>query len=292
MSQTGKTTVGSPQKIIELVRCYGWGDILMSTALFDGLKANGYRIRYITSEPFSQLVSIYPQVDEIVTIPVLRIGSPWRMWTLNQAVDQATLALPKAQKRVCLTNVPNNNGLRRFLLRYAQAFEPWVRPKTHTLVHFAKQAGLPVNRDLSCPLPTDVDAWGKAYENAILVQLFSSQPQKDWPLEQWEALVTQIRSVSPETSIYALGSPKDPVLPWIEKLPNPSMPHALSAVQHCRQLIAVDSVFNHACAAFNRQGIILWGPTIPGVYGYESNVNLPLSSDVDTVFKQISVGFP
>jgi len=46
--------------------------------------------------------------------------------------------------------------------------------------------------------------------------------------------------------------------------------------KYCKFFISIDSALQHMCSnqKFNKKGIVLWGSTIPKMFGYDSNVNL------------------
>jgi len=47
-------------------------------------------------------------------------------------------------------------------------------------------------------------------------------------------------------------------------------------VDQCDTWMGVDSFFQHFCWDMNKQGIVLWGPSNPNIFGHEQNINLSL----------------
>jgi hypothetical protein len=49
-------------------------------------------------------------------------------------------------------------------------------------------------------------------------------------------------------------------------------------VDECDTWLAVDSFFQHFCWDLNKQGIVVWGPSNPHIFGHEQNINLTLGT--------------
>jgi ADP-heptose:LPS heptosyltransferase len=52
----------------------------------------------------------------------------------------------------------------------------------------------------------------------------------------------------------------------------------LAIIPYVKKIFAIDSFLQHACAAYDRQAVVVWGGTSPKCLGYESNINLTRSA--------------
>ena len=55
---------------------------------------------------------------------------------------------------------------------------------------------------------------------------------------------------------------------------NMPLPRLRELLQECRTWIGVDSFFQHLAWDEGKQGIVLWGPSDPLIFGHPENINL------------------
>lgn len=258
--------------IIDLIRPAAWGDVMMLTAVLPGLKAQGYRIRAFVCEPFVLLLQEHPLVDACYVLPYSRLGSPWRHQQLKRLARQLAAVDGMPHRQVICQHPASQVAVQTLASRMRW---PWLARQSaplHTIEAFCQQVGVPVSWSLQVPLSQSDRDWAAPYGQAILIQPFSSQPAKDWPVSHWQALIKRLKTVT-HSPIYQLSQYDQPILDGVERLPNDTMHQALAAVAGCKLFLGADSAFNHACAAFNRQAVILWGPTQPKRFGYDNLIN-------------------
>lgn len=259
--------------LVELVRAQGWGDLLMATAVLQGLQAQNKRVRMITLPAFMSVFHNHPLVETCMGLPLPRQGSYARQKAALRLIREATRGLERPSKTIFLKHPPNYSGLRKlFSGNDDSEGAQWI-PRQHALTGFCKQAGVPFSDKLVLPLSPEAWAWGEAYQDSVLIQMFSSDSRKDWPVSRWQHIAEQIRRDF-GLPVYQVGSAKQASVPGIPRLENPTMHHAMAAVAQCRLFIGSDSVFNHVARAYHRPALILWSHTHPDRFGYGQNVNL------------------
>ena len=276
--------------IIELIRMMAWGDILMSTAIFGELKSQGYRIRYITSEPFAAALYNNPLLDELITIPFHRGGNPWRRYKLYNIIQKATNNIEPSSKRVWLSNSPNYALLRALLNQFSFGAGDFQFPKiNHNIQHIFDEVGSNSDKKndydfkLHLYLTPEEEAWGEQFKDVILVQTASSNINKDYPTEYWKELIPQLEQQH-QLPVYQVCK-ADQAIQGIKHLPNVTMRQAMAAVRYCKLLISLDSAFNHVAKAFHKPSIILFGRTHPERFGYSENINLWCGEQWQAKFK-------
>lgn len=57
---------------------------------------------------------------------------------------------------------------------------------------------------------------------------------------------------------------------------NQSLQQLDQLLEECHTWLAVDSFFQHWAWHRRKQGIVLWGPSNPNIFGHEENINLTL----------------
>jgi len=250
--------------IVQFVRYAAYGDILMLTALFPALKRLDVELRAVcfSSSPAKSILEDNPHLDHLIILPD---DCPNNM----DDIDNYTASL--LGKRATHT----------FSMDYPQwwgwSAPPGLPPvplNQHMIAYFCQEVGVPFCDELSVHLTPEMQEWAKRYSDYILIQTKSSHsPYKDWPLQNWHQLC-QLLQQKLGLKIGQLGSSNDPEIPGVEKINAPCIRHAIAALKASRLFIGLDSVFNHASKAVNKQSIILWGSTNPVAYGYSQNINL------------------
>ena len=92
---------------------------------------------------------------------------------------------------------------------------------------------------------------------------------KNWSLEYWKELVASF----PDITFVQIGK-REPLVDGARDYTGTPLRDAFAIMKHCDAFIGVDSVFAHATVAFGTRGIVLFGPSSPGVWGHASNINL------------------
>jgi len=248
------------EPIIELYRPGGFGDLLMMTAPFKILKMMNFRVRYICASYYAPILEDNPYVDQLVTLP-----------------NDHSLIAEEAYRYA--EELTGEKALKSYALTYPSWWDnPGVttqRIEQHLIADFCRQIDVPYYMDeLSVHLTQEMLDWGSQYADCVLIQTKTAwSPYKNWSLDRWEELSELIRSQL-GLEVFQLGHVHDPEVPGVPKIVAPSIRHAIAAVQSCRLLIGLDSVFNHASKAVQKPSIILWGSTNPTAFGYAQNINL------------------
>ncbi len=239
--------------IIQLMRPGASGDVLMTTATFPGLKAQGYRIRMVVHPNYANVIDNNPLIDELI---VTRTAN-------REAVLKATEHLEKAEKAIYL----------RYPF-YAKRDLPEHPIPMHITSYFCDAVGVPRSDQLHVELTDDELVWGEQYKEMLLIHTATLwSPYKNWPSDRWQKLIQKIKK-NHDIEIRQIGGPKDEAIDGVEKIQSPSIRHAIAALKFCRLFIGLDSVFNHAAQALKKPAIILWGSTHPQGHGYSQNINL------------------
>lgn len=55
---------------------------------------------------------------------------------------------------------------------------------------------------------------------------------------------------------------------------NLSLPALMQLIKDCRTWIGCDSFFQHLAWSEGKQGVVLWGPSDPVIFGHPENINL------------------
>ncbi|MDH4380241.1 MAG: glycosyltransferase family 9 protein [Vampirovibrionales bacterium] len=244
--------------IIELVRYGAFGDLLMATATFAGLKQQGYRVRFICNRYFAPILRNNPYLDELIELEE----------STHEAVEASLAGKLPAERRVLL-NFPTSP----FGLFHPLGFpdHPIALPITE---HYCREVRVPSTDELSLHLDSDVEEWGKSYTHTVLIHSQTAfSLYKNWAPDRWFYLANHLREQF-RVDVKVVGSPEDPPIQGVERLESPSLLHAIAALKHCKLFIGLDSVFNHASRAVKKPSIILWGSTNPLAFGYEQNINL------------------
>lgn len=244
-----------PQKIIQLMRPGAMGDLLMCTATLPALKEQGWWIRFVAHPKFAAVLEHHPLIDELILV---KPGAPGEMMGAVKSLN-----LPTADKHVYFTYP-----------FYAKRDLPGHPIPIHTAHHYCDQAGVPINEELSIGFTDEHEAWGKQYEDCVVVHTTAMwSPYKNWPIDRWEALVKKIDSEI-GLQVVQIGTEKDNLLSGDRLVKTPTIHHAMAMVKHCRLFIGQDSVFNHVSRAVKKPSVILWGSTHPLGHGYTQNLNL------------------
>ena len=91
---------------------------------------------------------------------------------------------------------------------------------------------------------------------------------KNYPIEYWKELIKMI-----DEPIIQVGVEGEEQLvdTFVKNMP---LPRLRELLQECRTWIGVDSFFQHLGWDEGKQGIVLWGPSDPLIFGHPENINL------------------
>jgi ADP-heptose:LPS heptosyltransferase len=110
-----------------------------------------------------------------------------------------------------------------------------------------------------------------AFHTPVVIHAASRNlPNKNWDPECWAALVRS----RPGMSFVQVGEPREPRIAGAVSLFGLPLRDALAAVKHARAVVAVDSMFAHAAAAFDVPAVVLWGPTHPSLIAHPRHVRV------------------
>jgi ADP-heptose:LPS heptosyltransferase len=110
------------------------------------------------------------------------------------------------------------------------------------------------------------------YQNPVSIHITSScTKNQNWPLEYWEELVREI----PEYTFIQLGlADEDRVSGAIDLRGKMPFRETLAVLKHSKSFVGVASSLSHATNAFDIPGVVLFGASLPEVWGHANNINL------------------
>jgi len=116
----------------------------------------------------------------------------------------------------------------------------------------------------------------------IAIQLGSAndiKSFKNWRIDYWIEFISNISIHFPDFQIILLGEASEQPLAdqvrsdlgdaVISLIGKTTIEDLKSIISNCELFIGVDSGLMHVAAAYNRPTFTLWGPSDPGLYGYE-----------------------
>lgn len=103
----------------------------------------------------------------------------------------------------------------------------------------------------------------------------SSLIAKSWPARYYDDLAANIAETYPNTYIVQLGdSGARKINGCNEYLLGREFPFVMHVLKHSYLHIDIEGGLVHMASQLGTRCIVLFGPTIPGYYGYENNINL------------------
>lgn len=120
------------------------------------------------------------------------------------------------------------------------------------------------------------DAWARdfmsKYKNPVIVQVSALTTQnKDWSVDNWNELIASM----PGYNFVQVGLKSEPELKQVVDLRGKlSFRESMLIIKHAKSYVGVDSACGHVTNAFNIPGVILFGPSQPGIWGHKNNINL------------------
>lgn len=190
--------------------------------------------------------------------------------------------------------VENGNNPRtvQFLyIHFGPLFTTFLRRRHFGELFGKEQLGIEVDDPRpNCFLTESEEKEGESivskYLNPVAIQITgASSPNKNWPLANWEELVSN----NPGYSFIQLGLANEELVKGAVDLRGTSIRQAFAIVKASKAFVGIDSVFAHAAAAFHIPSVVLFGPETPAVWGYQWNQNLynppPCSPCLDVLLK-------
>jgi ADP-heptose:LPS heptosyltransferase len=110
-----------------------------------------------------------------------------------------------------------------------------------------------------------------AYSNPVALHATAkSSPNKNWPAENWEKLVSN----NSNYSFLQLGLANEELVQGAIDFRGTSLRQAFGIIKAAGAFVGVDSVFAHAATAFQVSAVVLFGASTPAIWGHTANINL------------------
>jgi ADP-heptose:LPS heptosyltransferase len=93
---------------------------------------------------------------------------------------------------------------------------------------------------------------------------------KNYPIEYWREVVSEVQKFEQVIQVGVEG--EEQLVDMFVK--NMSLPRLRELIQECRIWAGVDSFFQHLAWDEGKQGVVLWGPSDPLIFGHPENINL------------------
>jgi len=92
-----------------------------------------------------------------------------------------------------------------------------------------------------------------------------------WPIENWNELVTTM----PDYTFIQLGvESEEKIAGAIDLRGKTSVRESMALVKHSNSFVGVVSFLSHVTGAFNKPGVVLFGPSSIPVWGHSNNINV------------------
>lgn len=230
----------APQPI-NILRPGAIGDVLASGAVTAQLAAQnpGASLRYYTKVP--EMANMLIGIDQVLDSDEWERREPGRdLW---------------------LTGYPLREGY------------PEHPMHKHLVAYFCEEAGVALARPQLRepePYPIGRQSWVTIHPKA------GWSVYKEWPFDNWNAVVTRLREAYPDTAIAQIGGAGDPPIDGADcdLRGRTSISQAVWLVKNSALHLGVDSFTNHAAGAFGHPAIIVFGSTSPTGSGYDTAINL------------------
>lgn len=102
----------------------------------------------------------------------------------------------------------------------------------------------------------------------------ASTRNREWRLEKWHELIHRCAAL---TFVQFHGNAEPRVQGALSAGSGLSLRETAAVLAHCTSVVAVDSWINHAAAALNVRGVVLFGASHPNVFGHSIHENVFLS---------------
>lgn len=238
--------------VVNITRPGALGDVLMNSWFVEGLKEKHQaRIVYYTKYP--EVAALIEGVDEV------RDTDDWDQRT--PGIDFYPQGYPF---NLGYPGVPMEDHLLNYLEREFQ-----VPKKTPKL----KMTDYPIDSPyITISVKT---GWS---------------PYKNWSLDKWNEVVSQLLESYPEYQIIQLGGIDDPALTPCDRLLNlcskTTIKQTVSLIKNAKLHLGLDSFTNHLAGIFETPAVILFGSTSPIGSGYASAKNIWLQLGCSPCYKE------
>lgn len=144
---------------------------------------------------------------------------------------------------------------------------------THAVFQLAaplRQLGVP----LADPVPKLPGAGRILPLQRIAIHLGSGSAQKNWPVEGWINLTSEIEELASELIVVTGEADRRLTAPFLERFRSPKvtvcdslpLPALAAELRRCRLFVGNDSGVTHLAAAVGTRTIALFGPTDPAIW--------------------------
>ncbi|MCH7650220.1 MAG: glycosyltransferase family 9 protein, partial [Nitrospinae bacterium] len=100
----------------------------------------------------------------------------------------------------------------------------------------------------------------------------SSSQTKVWPQENWIAVVA---ALSEHIQVVQVGGSSDFVVTGAHSLVGKtSITEAAYVIQRAKFVVSTDGGMIHIAKALKKKTVVLWGPTVPKIFGYLDQINI------------------
>ena len=108
--------------------------------------------------------------------------------------------------------------------------------------------------------------------NPVIIHITSIASRNQmWPIEKWNELVQKM----PDYTFIQLGLPnEEKVEGAIDMRGKTSVRESVGLIKHALGFVGVVSFFAHVTNAFNKPGVVFYGPSSKSVWGHPNNINI------------------
>jgi ADP-heptose:LPS heptosyltransferase len=242
---------------IRIVVWGGVGDALLTTPLFRAIKGhlpNSRTIVYTGRDAIHNVFLNNPYID--------KLKKP------NQLTKTEMLFLNKFKL------------VKLFYPNYSEWMPTLFYSKNATEI-IAEMFGVTLeNKQVMVFLTREEEEIGKHFVSQYLIPVAihvtgRCSSNKNWPISHWTELVRR----NPQYTFLQLGLPDEELVPGVVDLRVELSPlrAQFAVLKYVKAFVGVESSFAHATNAFGTPGVVLFGPSIPLIWGHSNNHNLYLS---------------
>src|SRR5258708_1570491 len=253
----------------------GLGDVVLTTPVFKAFKARfpGMKIIVFCHSPGGkQVLENNPYIDRLTLVNVFNLNWYALLAKLN-LIKVVMGEYAKVRPSFCYKKSASE------IIAELMGVE---LTDTHLQIYPDKQEEINARKIL-----------GK-YKNPIIIHITSvASKNQMWPVEKWNELVRQM----PDYTFIQLGlSREERVEGAIDLRGKTTIPTSIALVKHAISFVGVVSFFAHLTNAFDKPGVVLYGPSSIVVWGHPNNINvskgLPCSNCMDWLVKPCPYGKP
>ena len=119
-------------------------------------------------------------------------------------------------------------------------------------------------------------------EKTVVIAPYSDSPRKMLPLTTWEAVVKALKGKG--YFIIQVGQRENKYIKGAYSVCGCGInPHQLiSLIDKCNYVITLDNFIMHIAHLLKKPAVVLWGPTVPEVFGYEEQCHIRASIEQRT----------